>query len=135
MAVVEEESRIFKVKKMVKIVIPSMEASGETLAAHFGRAPYFAWYQVENGTVVDKGVVPNESDHFGGVGSPPEKIKSIGGQVVISSGMGIKAINMFQALEIAVLKGNYSSSEENIREFIEGNLAELTEGCLHVHEH
>ena len=120
---------------MVKIVIPSMEASGETLAAHFGRAPYFAWYQVENGTVVDKGVVPNESDHFGGVGSPPEKIKSIGGQVVISSGMGIKAINMFQALEIAVLKGNYSSSEENIREFIEGNLAELTEGCLHVHEH
>jgi predicted Fe-Mo cluster-binding NifX family protein len=120
---------------MVKIVIPAADESGATLSGHFGRAPYYAWYQVKNGKVVEKGVVPNDSDHFGGEGSPPEKIMSLGAEIVISAGMGMKAINIFQQSTVAVLKGTYTSSEENIQEFIEGNLIELTEGCLHGHDH
>jgi len=120
---------------MVKIVIPAADRSGETLSAHFGRAPYFAWYVVDSGKIRESGVVPNDSDHFGGTGSPPEKIRSLGGEVVISSGMGTKAIQLFQDLDIAVLQGTSPRTLENVEAFISGELRELTQGCLHEHEH
>ena len=120
---------------MVKIVIPAENETGKTLSAHFGRAPYFAWYVVEDGQVKESGVAKNVSDHFGGVGAPPEKIKELGGEVVISSGMGMKAIQMFQALGLAVLKGVSMDSLENVDAFIQGGMEELTEGCLEGHGH
>ncbi len=120
---------------MVKIVIPAEDETGKTISAHFGRAPYFAWYLVTNDKILDTGVVKNTSDHFGGVGAPPEKIKSLDGEVVISPGMGMKAIQMFQAFNIAVLKGVSVDSTENVLAFIQGKLVELTEGCLESHDH
>ena len=121
--------------EIVKIVIPAENDTGKTLSAHFGRAPYFAWYVIENGQIKEEGVAKNTSDHFGGVGAPPETIKSLGGEVVISSGMGMRAIQMFQALGIAVLKGVSMDSLENVKAFIKGGLEELTEGCLEGHAH
>lgn len=121
--------------EIVKIVIPAENDTGKTLSAHFGRAPYFAWYVVEDGQVKEEGVAKNTSDHFGGVGAPPETIKSLGGEVVISSGMGMKAIQMFQSLGIAVLKGVSMDSLENVNAFIKGGMEELTEGCLAGHDH
>jgi predicted Fe-Mo cluster-binding NifX family protein len=123
------------VKEIVKIVIPALDASGKKLSAHFGRAPYFAWFDITDNKVIDSGVVMNTSDHFGGAGAPPEKIKNIGGEIVISSGMGIKAIDMFQSFNIAVLKGVSENVDENIQAFLEDNLTELTEGCLEGHNH
>ena len=120
---------------MVKIVIPSEDESGETLSAHFGRAPYFAWYVVESGQVMETGVVPNDSEHFGGMGSPPEKIRSLGGEVVVSQGMGMKAIQMFQSFNIAALQATNPRSLENVEAFIRGELQELTQGCLHAEHH
>ncbi len=121
--------------EIVKIVIPAENDTGKTLSAHFGRAPYFAWYVVEDGQVKEEGVAKNTSDHFGGVGAPPETIKSLGGEVVISSGMGMKAIQMFQTLGIAVLKCVSMDSLENVKAFIKGGMEELTEGCLEGHDH
>ena len=121
--------------EIVKIVIPAENDTGKTLSAHFGRAPYFAWYIVEDGQIKEEGVAKNTSDHFGGVGAPPETIKSLGGEVLISLGMGMRAIQMFQALGIAVLKGVSRDSLENVKAFIAGGMEELTEGCLTHHEH
>ena len=121
--------------EIVKIVIPAEDETGETLSAHFGRAPYFAWYVVEDGQIKEDGVAKNTSDHFGGVGAPPETINSLGGEIVISLGMGMKAIQMFQKLGIAVLKGVGINSLENVKAFIRGGMEELTEGCLEGHGH
>jgi predicted Fe-Mo cluster-binding NifX family protein len=123
------------VNELVKIVIPTEDDSGKSLSAHFGRAPYFAWYIVEDNQIKENGVVRNTSDHFGGIGAPPEKINSLGGDVVISYGMGMKAIQMFQSLNIAVLKSVSMDSKENIHAFIKGEMEELTEGCLEGHQH
>ena len=110
-----------------------MDMDGKLLSGHFGSAPYFVWYKIENKNVKDRGFVPNDSDHFGGIGSPPEKIQKLNADAVIRPGMGMKAINMFQEMKIAVLKGVGKTVEENIRLFIDGSLQELTEGCLHKH--
>ncbi len=119
---------------MVKIVIPVADESGDSVSAHFGRAPYFAVYNVVDGKIVEKGVSPNDSSHFGGQGLPPERMMALGADIVISAGMGQRAISMFQESTVAVLQALDASVEKSIQDYVNGKLTELTEGCLHDHE-
>ncbi|HUS79236.1 MAG TPA: NifB/NifX family molybdenum-iron cluster-binding protein [Patescibacteria group bacterium] len=118
---------------MVKIVFPTLDDKGESLGQHFGRVPYYAWFELDDGKVVDKGVAPNDSEHFGGVGLPPERIGRLNPDVMIVLGMGSKAISMFQDMKVAVLQAKGATTAENIDFFVKGELQELTEGCLHEH--
>ncbi len=120
---------------MAKVVIPVTDETGNSVSAHFGRAPYFAWFNVESGKITDRGVKPNDSSHFGGQGMPPERMMAMGADVVISAGMGMKAIEMFQNSTVAVLQAVNESTVQSIQDYIEGTLRELTEGCLHADEH
>ncbi len=113
-------------------MIPTFDEEGKHLSSHFGRAPYFAWFSVEKGEVVERGVVPNDSEHFGGVGRPPERIAHLRPDAVVTTGMGMRAIGMFQQMGVAVLQAKSELSKENIDLFVRGELAELTEGCLHA---
>ena len=130
-----EEDKERKVYSMVRIVIPVEDKEGEVLSAHFGRAPYFAWFDLTQGEVVDKGIKNNDSSHFGGIGLPPERMMAMGADVVISAGMGMRAIQMFQNSTVAVLQAESMSVKQNLQDFKENRLTELTQGCLHAHEH
>lgn len=120
---------------MVKIVFPALDDKGESVGQHFGRVPYYAWFEIENGEILTQGVVPNDSEHFGGTGLPPERIARLNPDAMIVLGMGSRAIAMFQDMNIAVLQAKGTSSAENIKFFAKGELKELTEGCLHAHDH
>ena len=119
----------------MKIVIPVLDMEGERLSAHFGRAPFFAWFEVKDGKVVERGVVSNDSEHFGGVGLPPERIGMLKPDAVVTTGMGMRAISMFQQMGVAVLQAKKERSTENLELFLKGELSELTEGCLHARDH
>lgn len=131
----EGEEVSLEVVKMVRIVIPVEDEEGKMLSAHFGRAPYFAWFDLERGEIVDQGVKPNDSSHFGGVGLPPERMMAMGADVVISSGMGMRAIREFQDSTVAVLQARSLDVEQALIDFRENRLVELTQGCLHAEEH
>jgi predicted Fe-Mo cluster-binding NifX family protein len=131
----EEGKKNWRSEEMVKIVFPVSDQRGEQLSDHFGRAPFFAWYVVEGGKVLDKGVAPNDSEHFGGTGLPPDRIAALGAEVVISLGMGMKAIQMFQEKKLAVLEAISPSPIQNIVAYSKGELKELTRGCLQGHQH
>jgi predicted Fe-Mo cluster-binding NifX family protein len=118
---------------MMKIVFPTSDDKGESIGQHFGRVPYYAWFDILDGKVIDQGVVPNDSEHFGGVGLPPERIARLNLDAMIVLGMGGRAITMFQDRNIAVLQAIGASTAENIDLFVKGDLKELTEGCLHEH--
>ncbi|MFP3950767.1 MAG: NifB/NifX family molybdenum-iron cluster-binding protein [Candidatus Bathyarchaeia archaeon] len=120
---------------MTRVVIPVTDENGEVLHEHFGRAPYYAWFDIDDSELVDSGVVPNDSEHFGGTGYPPERINDMGGDVVITLGMGIRAIRMFQDIDVAVLRSETREVEESLVRFINEELEELTEGCLHARKH
>ncbi len=117
---------------MVRIVIPVADGSGELLSDHFGRAPYFAWYKLEGSEIVDRGLVPNDSEHFGGTGLPPDRILQLRPDAVITVGMGWRALSRFQNAGVAVLQSVGRQAEENLDRFLRGELEELTEGCLHA---
>ena len=76
--------------------------------------------------------IPNVSEHFGGVGRPPDRILELRPNVLITYGMGPRALAIFQSAGVAVLKTAGRTVEEVLKAFKEQRLEELTEGCLHA---
>ncbi|HDI52886.1 MAG TPA: dinitrogenase iron-molybdenum cofactor biosynthesis protein [Candidatus Bathyarchaeota archaeon] len=115
---------------MMRVVIPVVDEEGSMISEHFGRAPYFAVFTIEEGRILRRELTPNISEHFGGYGRPPDRILSLKPDVVITVGMGPRALSRFQEAGVAVLRAEGLNVEENLRRLMEGSLRELTEGCL-----
>ena len=115
-----------------RIVVPVMEEAGESsrLSEHFGRAPLFAIAEITaTGDVETLQFQPNRSEHFGGFGRPPDILIALNPNVVITYGMGPRALRRFQAEGIAVMQANSGILGEVLKAFTQNDLAELTEGC------
>lgn len=115
-----------------RIVIPVLDdsVSNTPLSEHFGRAPFFTLVVInEEGSILTREIVPNRSEHFGGVGSPVDRILRLEPNTVITHGMGPRALNYFQAAQVAVLRANANTVEEVVSAYNNDELEELTEGC------
>ena len=120
----------------MKIVIPIVEEKGvnSLLSEHFGRAPFFAFLELDEvGRVMSLKAVPNTSEHFGGTGFPPDRILQLKPDVVIAYGMGPRALSRFQEAKVAVLRANSSTVQSVVSSCVKDELEELTEGCRDAH--
>ena len=117
-----------------RIVIPAEDGNGlnARLSEHFGRAAYFIIVELEDGNISNVQVVPNESEHFGGFGRPPDRILQFMPNAVITYGMGPRALSIFQEARIAVLKANADTVKDVVEAYRQDKLEELTEGCRHA---
>jgi predicted Fe-Mo cluster-binding NifX family protein len=116
----------------VRIVIPTLNESGldAQLSEHFGRAPYFTAVDLdEDGHVTNQKTIANESEHFGGVGHPPDRILQLKPNALITYGMGPRALDIFQEAKVAVLRTTANTVREVITAYTNNELEELTEGC------
>lgn len=116
----------------VRIVIPVLDESGlnAQLSEHFGRAPYFFALDLdERGRISGQRTIANVSEHFGGVGRPPDRILQLRPDALITYGMGPRALNIFQNARVAVLRANANTVREVITGYNNDELEELTEGC------
>lgn len=116
----------------MRIVIPVLDESGinAQLSEHFGRAPYFLALDIdEEGYISDQKTVANVSEHFGGVGRPPDRILQLRPNALITYGMGPRALNIFQNARVAVLRANSRIVREVVTAYNKDELEELTEGC------
>ena len=121
-----------------RIVIPTLDKNGlnAQLSEHFGRAPYFTVIDVdENGRVTDQKTIANESEHFGGVGNPPDRILQFKPNALVTYGMGPRALNIFQDAKVAVLRTKANTVREVIAAYNNDELEELTEGCHEARHH
>lgn len=119
-----------------RIVIPAEDENGlnARLSKHFGRAPYFIVVELnEDGSIANVQAVPNESEHFGGTGRPPDRLLQFKPNAVITYGMGQRALSIFQEAKVAVLRANASTVKEVIEAYRQNKLEELTEGCRQSH--
>ena len=119
----------------MKVVFPVVNLKGvdSQLSGHFGRAPFFSVFDLDDdGKLLDHKAVPNESEHFGGVGFPPDRILQLDPDAVIAYGMGPRALVRFQNAEVAVLKANTSMVRDLLSAYANDKLEELTEGCHHA---
>ena len=121
-----------------RIVVPTIGQGGlnESLAQHFGRAPYFTAVDLnDNGEVTDVKVVPNAGEHAGGVGHAHDNILDLQPNVIIVYGMGPRGLNSFHGAGISVLRANANTVEEVIAAYKDDKLQALTEGCADAHHH
>ena len=122
-------------KMTARIVVPVVEERGlnARLSEHFGRAPYFAVIDLdENGSISSQRTVSNISEHFGGTGRPPDRILQLRPTVLITYGMGPRALGIFQNARVAVLRANANTVEGVVAAYNNDELEELTEGCHHA---
>lgn len=120
----------------VRLVVPSSEEKGldSRLSQHFGRAPFYIVVDLdENGNIISDSSIPNTSEHFGGVGVPPDRIIQLKPNALVTYGLGSKALAIFQTAGVAVLRTEANTVREVVSAYNNNELQELTEGCQHAH--
>lgn len=119
----------------MKVCVPTLGDKGliEQVSEHFGRAPTFTIVDVDSDDVQ---VVPNRSEHMGGVGLPPEHLADAGVEMMLCSGLGPKAVKMFEAFGIEVFVGAEGTVQDAVEMWKNGRLAMATdENACKMHRH
>lgn len=122
----------------MKIVISSENNLGleSPVSHHFGRCPYFTIIEMSDGQI---GSVTPVVNPFAGQHSPgqvPGFIHSQGADVMISGGMGGRAINFFRSYDIGVSTGASGTVGQTLQRYLAGELNEAApcaESTAHGH--
>lgn len=105
------------------------------MSMHFGHCRYFVLAtldeQKQQVKATDVRANPYAEQHQ--PGQIPEYIKSLGADIVLSGGMGARAIEWFDRFGIQVATGHRSSVGEAIDAYLTGELQGVTE-CDHHHD-
>ncbi len=120
-----------------RVIIPVQDENGlnAQVAEHFGRAPYFAVLDFEDGKVSNIKTESNRGEHVGGTGHPHEHLLALKPNVIVAHAMGPGGLKSFQTAKIIVLKANANTVKEIVKAFQQGKLTELASGCEHTHHH
>ena len=116
---------------MIRVIMPIED---DKLCEHFGHAPKFAIYEIEDGKVLTVEIEP-APEHY--EGSFPQWIKSKNVDVVIVAGMGPKAKDMLESSGIRVITNVVpKNAREIVEDFIANKLdVSYKEVCDHEHHH
>ncbi|MBN1134788.1 MAG: NifB/NifX family molybdenum-iron cluster-binding protein [Methanosarcinaceae archaeon] len=109
----------------MKVCIPSMGEGGlkDEVGQHFGRVPTYTIFDTETKEVK---VIPNTSEHTGGVGLPPELLSKEGIDVMLCSGLGGRAVQLFEGFGISVFINAQGTVQDAISAWEAGELPEAT---------
>lgn len=121
----------------MKVCVPTKDEKGfeGAVEQHFGKAPTYTIMDTETRNV---SVIPNQSEHMGGVGLPPEYLSKNGVDIMLCAGLGFKALQMFESLGIEVFVGASGTVEDAIAAWEAGKLqvAGAENSCKeHGHHH
>ena len=117
----------------MKIALPTED--GTTICGHFGRAPQFLVFTVENEQITGKTLRPNT--HAAGEHSHHEPERShddiLGAladcQVVISQGMGPRAVTALEDAGLLVFFTEEIDIETAVRSYLQGDVTSTESGC------
>ena len=122
----------------MKIAITAETDQGlaSSVAQHFGQAHYFVLLQLENGAISATEVVANPFAHGHEPGQIPAWIHEQGATVMISGGMGGRAIGFFQEVGVQTATGASGTVEQALKAYQAGSLtgaAPCAESVAHGH--
>jgi predicted Fe-Mo cluster-binding NifX family protein len=119
----------------MKICIPSNGPEGlkSTIGQHFGKVAYYTIVDSETGDVE---VVPNTSEHTGGMGLPPDQLSKVGVDIMLCGGLGRKAVQLFESHGIEVYVGAGGSVGDTFDAWKSGKLDKATmDNACAGHDH
>ncbi len=117
----------------IAFAVEADEGLDSPISPHFGRCPYYAFVDVEDGEPKAFQVLPNPFyyDH-GAPGQVPNFIAKQGASAIIAGGMGPRPALFFQHLGIEAVSGVGGTVKETLRACLHGDL-HGTEPCAGGH--
>lgn len=109
----------------MKIAIATDDNMGldAVVSHHFGRCPYYVVVDVDDKEIKDVETVKNPFyESHGQTGEVPRFIHSLGVDVIISGGMGPKAIGFFQQLGVQAFTGASGIVRDVINDYMSGRI-------------
>lgn len=106
----------------------AVATEGSAVAPHFGRCPEYTLYNVKDGSVSDKTVIPNPGHEPGFL---PEYLSKLGVSCIIAGGMGMRAKNLFAEKNIQTVVGVTGLVDEVAKAFAAGTLRGGESLCEH----
>jgi len=106
------------------------------VAQHFGHAPYFVLAELEQGAVKTTEVIANPFAESHQPGQIPTFIQEQGAEVMISGGMGGRAIMFFQQAGVQTATGASGTVQQALQAYVSGTLpgaAPCAESVAHGH--
>ncbi len=108
------------------------------VAQHFGRCPFFALVEVEDNQIQSVSVIENQFYAGHEVGQVPSFINEQKADVMLSGGMGGRAIQFFSQFGIKPATGASGTVENAVLCYLEGDLSgasSCAESEAHGHGH
>ncbi len=122
----------------IAISVESNDGLDSAVAHHFGRCPYFALVDMEGNEVQAIKVIDNPYYSGHQVGEVPKFIHEQKADVMLSGGMGGRAIQFFREYGINVATGATGAVRAALENYIAGELREAApcaESVAHGHGH
>lgn len=110
----------------MKIAFSSDEKRGldSIMSHHFGKCPYYVIVVLDNqNNIVDVDNIDNPFAEAHGPGVVPEFISKKGINVMVSGGMGHKAMDFFKQFNVQVATGANGTVRESLADFLSGKLS------------
>lgn len=120
----------------MRIAISVVEGKGldSAVSHHFGRCPYYVLVDIENGEIQEVRSVENPFVQSHQPGMVPGFIRDQGVDVMISGGMGRRALGFFEEYGIDVATGADSTAKESLKRYLAGELRQ-GEACRESIKH
>ncbi|MFO7632244.1 MAG: NifB/NifX family molybdenum-iron cluster-binding protein [Caldilinea sp.] len=123
----------------MKIAVTAETNNGleSVVAQHFGHALYFILVDVEDGAVTAAQGLANPFVNGHAPGEIPDFIKQQNAQVMLSGGMGGRAIQFFEQLGIQAATGAQGTVRQSLECYLGGELrdaAPCAESIAHSHD-
>jgi len=124
----------------MKIAISSNDNAGleSTVSGHFGHCPFFTIVNIDDKKLADIQALENPFAQGHQPFEIPAFLQSQGVQVIMSGGMGGRAIDFFKQNGIEVITGCTGSVKESLDNYLAGNISSAKpcdESVEHHHGH
>lgn len=120
----------------MRIAVSADSSTGldSLISAHFGRCPFFILVDVEGQDITQIKVVDNPYYGHHEPGQVPAFIHSQGAQVMLTGGMGHRAVDFFQQFGIQAVTGASGTLRQALQSYLGGEL-HGAEPCMESQEH
>ena len=121
----------------MRIAISAQDNQGldGAVAQHFGRCPFYAFVDVEGGNIAQVTVLANPFFNAHQPVQVPAFIKSQNADMMITGGMGRRAITFFEQYQIQTFTGATGTLREALTQALNGSLPEAVPCAGHDGEH
>jgi predicted Fe-Mo cluster-binding NifX family protein len=118
----------------IAVSAESNQGLDSIVSPHFGRCPYFVLVDLTNQDVQQVREVENPFFGHHQPGQVPGFINSLGASVMLTGGMGARAIRFFQQYGIDGVTGAYGTVRQSVESYLGGQL-QGAEACRESRRH